>query len=230
MSKRTAPRSLLASMRTASVRLLIVILAVICLTVSATTTPTLVLDLTYNYGTTSNNGNLLDATEKLGTWTRKQVYTYDALNRLDKTEENNGSTTTPLWVEDNAYDRFGNRWEVISGASPLTFNNKNRIVGYSYDSAGNMTNDTVRTYDYDAENRLKTVGTVANAFTYDGEGKRVRKDFPLGEQVRFVYGVGGKLIMEFNATTGALKKEYVYSAGGLLATIEPTGGLKLHDG
>ena len=191
-----------------------------------TTVPTSLLDLTYNYGTTNNNGNLLDVTEKIGTWTRKQVYTYDALNRLDKTEENNGTTTTPLWTEDNAYDRFGNRWEVISGGTPLTFNSKNQITGYTYDLAGNLTDDTVRTYGYDAENRLKAVGTVTNAFVYDGEGKRVRKDFPLEERVRFVYGVSGQLVMEINIASSTLKKEYVYGADRLLATIEPGIGTR----
>jgi len=191
-----------------------------------TTTPTSLLDLTYNYGTTNNNGNVLDVTEKVGAWTRKQVYTYDELNRLDLTEENNGTTTTPLWTEDNEYDRFGNRWEVVSGGTPLTFNSKNQIVGYVYDAAGNLTDDTVSTYGYDAENRLKAVGTVTTAFTYDGEGKRVRKDFPLQERVRFVYGISGQLVMEINIASSTLKKEYVYGADGLLATIEPGIGTR----
>ncbi len=190
-----------------------------------TAAPTSVLDLTYNYGTTANNGNVLDVTEKISTWTRKQVYTYDALNRLDKTDETNGSTTT-YWTEDNDYDRFGNRWEVISGGSPVTFNNKNRVVGYTYDLAGNVVNDTVRTYGYDAENRIKAVGTVTTAFVYDGEGRRVKKDFPLEEQVRFVYGVGGQLVMEINTASSTLKKEYVYGPSGLLATIEPVIGTR----
>ncbi|HEX6042988.1 MAG TPA: RHS repeat-associated core domain-containing protein, partial [Pyrinomonadaceae bacterium] len=43
-----------------------------------------------------------------------------------------------------------------------------------------------------------------------------------GENLRFVYGIGGQLIMEFNGATGALTKEYIYGAGGPLATIEPT--------
>lgn len=44
----------------------------------------------------------------------------------------------------------------------------------------------------------------------------------LGENLRFVYGIGGQLIMEFDGANGALRKEYIYGAGGLLATIEPT--------
>ncbi|HYG82366.1 MAG TPA: RHS repeat-associated core domain-containing protein, partial [Pyrinomonadaceae bacterium] len=190
-------------------------------------TPTSVLNLTYNYGTSANNGNLLDVTEKIGTWTAKQVYTYDDLNRLDKTEENNGTTATPFWTEDNEYDRFGNRWEVVGGVPSLTFNNKNRVIGYVYDAVGNvLSDDTSHTYAYDAENRINAVDGVANTYVYDGEGKRVRKYFPLGEQVRFVYGVGGRLLMEFDAANSTLKKEYVYGANGLLATVDPADGTR----
>jgi RHS repeat-associated protein len=187
--------------------------------------PTSVLNLTYNYGTTSNNGNVVDITHKIGTWTTKQNYTYDSLNRLNVTSETNGSTTT-YWTEDNDYDRFGNRWEVIAGTPPVTFNSKNQISGHTYDLAGNVTDDTVHDYTYDAENRVKTVDGVANTFVYDGEGRRVKKYFPSGEQVRLVYGVGGRLLMEFSTANGALQKEYVYGAAGLLAVIEPAGGTK----
>jgi len=43
----------------------------------------------------------------------------------------------------------------------------------------------------------------------------------VGENTRFIHGLGGELIAEFDGTNGSLKKEYVYG-GGTLATIEPT--------
>ena len=43
----------------------------------------------------------------------------------------------------------------------------------------------------------------------------------MGENTRFIYGIGGELIAEFDGATGNLKKEYVYG-GGSLITIEPT--------
>ena len=187
--------------------------------------PTSALSLTYSYGTSANNGNVLEATNKVGSWTAKQIYTYDGVNRLDATAETNGSTVTH-WTEANGYDRFGNRWEVNAGAPSVTFNNKNRVVGYAYDAAGNVTNDTVHTYEYDAENRIKAVHGEANVYTYDGEGSRVRIYFSLGQQLRLVYGVGGKLIAEFDPATGALEKEYIYGRTGVVATIEPVAGTK----
>ena len=57
------------------------------------------------------------------------------------------------------------------------------------------------------------------AYTYDGEEHRVKK--LVGENTRFIYGIGGQLIAEFDGATGNLKKEYVYG-GATLITIEPT--------
>jgi RHS repeat-associated protein len=98
-----------------------------------------------------------------------------------------------------------------------TSNNRITTAGFSYDANGNLTNDTVHAYTFNAENQIKTVAAV-NAYTYDGEGQRVRKF--VGENTRFVYGIGGQLIAEFDGSTGNLKKEYLYG-GATLITIEP---------
>jgi len=60
----------------------------------------------------------------------------------------------------------------------------------------------------------------SSAYVYDGAGQRVRKI--VGENLRFIYGLGGEEIAEFDGGTGVLKKEYIYGASGLVATIEPT--------
>src|SRR5262249_40332973 len=115
----------------------------------------------------------------------------------------------------------GNRWIDLGGGNQsLYFNTtNNRISGSSYDSTGNLLNDGSHAYTYDAENKIAKVDNTA-AYTYDGEGLRVRK--LVGENLRFVYGMGGQLIAEFSGSTGSLQKEYIYGASGLLATIEPT--------
>lgn len=79
-------------------------------------------------------------------------------------------------------------------------------------------NDGAHSYTYDADGKIKTVDSVT-AYTYDGEGQRVKK--VVGENTRFIYGIGGQLIAEFDGLTGNLKKEYVYG-GARLITIEPT--------
>ena len=180
--------------------------------------PASIVDLTYSYGTTTNNGNVQSIGYSGGGLSYTQSFGYDALNRLTTSSESGSA-----WSQTNAYDRYGNRQIDYGGGSyNLAFSSTtNRITtsGYSYDAAGNLTNDTVHAYTFDAENKILKVDTVS-AYTYDGEGQRVRK--LVGENLRFIYGIGGQEIAEFSGASGALQKEYIYGASGLLATIEPT--------
>jgi RHS repeat-associated protein len=176
--------------------------------------PTSVLDLTDNYGTTNNNGNVQSIGYSGGGLSYTQGFGYDALNRLTTSSESGSS-----WSQTNAYDRYGNRWiDLGAGNQSLYFttgNNRITSSGYGYDSAGNLTNDGVHAYTFDAENKISKVDTVS-AYVYDGEGQRVRK--LVGENTRFIYGIGGQLVAEYDGSSGNLKKEYVSS--GL--TIEPS--------
>jgi len=179
--------------------------------------PTSVIDLTYSYGTTNNNGNLQSITYTGGGLSYTQSFGYDALNRLTTSNENSGSS----WSQTNGYDQYGNRWiDYGGGIHNLSFSTStNRITtsGFTYDSSGNLTNDGAHAYSFDAENKINKVDN-ASAYVYDGEGQRVRK--LLGENLRFVYDMHGKQIAEFDGSTGNLKKEYIY--GSSLITIEPT--------
>ncbi len=180
--------------------------------------PTSVVGLTYNYGTTTNNGNILSVSYSGGGLSYAQSFGYDGLNRLTTSQETNGGTS---WSQTNGYDRYGNRWVDLGGGSQSLYFNagSNRITGSSYDSAGNLLNDGSHTYTYNGDNMIRAVDSQS-AYVYNGEGRRVRK--LVGENVRFVYGIGGKLIAEFDGASGVLKKEYIYGATGILATIEPT--------
>lgn len=179
--------------------------------------PASVVDLIYSYGTTNNNGNVQSVAYTGGGLSYTQTFAYDALNRLSTAQENGGTN----WSQTNGYDRYGNRWiDLGGGTQSLYFTaSNNRITGSSYDNGGNLLNDGVHAYSYDAENKINKVdGTPA--YMYDGHGQRVRK--LVGENVRFIYGISGQLVAEYNGSTGALTKEYVYGPTGLLATIEPT--------
>jgi len=181
---------------------------------------TSVIDLNYSYGTTSNNGNVQSYTYGGGGLSYTHSFSYDSLNRLSSATETNGGTTN--WTQNNAYDRYGNRQIDYGGGSyNLSFSSTtNRITtsGFSYDSNGNLTNDAIHAYTFDAENKILKVDSTT-AYAYDGEGHRVRKY--VGDNIRFVYGIDGQLIAEFDGSTGNLKKEYVYG-GATLVTIEPT--------
>ena len=179
--------------------------------------PVSVVSIAYNYGSTNNNGNVQSITYSGGGLSYTQSFGYDSLNRLTTATENSGAN----WSQTNGYDRYGNRWISLGGGSQnLYFTaSNNRITGSSYDAVGNLLNDGAHSYTYNAENKISKVDNV-NAYVYDGEGQRVRKF--IGENLRFVYGLAGELLMEFNGATGTLTKEYIYGTSGLLATIEPT--------
>ncbi|HEV8589320.1 MAG TPA: RHS repeat-associated core domain-containing protein [Pyrinomonadaceae bacterium] len=180
--------------------------------------PTSILSLAYNYGTANNNGNVQSLTYNGGGLSYTQSFGYDSLNRLTTSNENGGAS----WSQTNGYDQYGNRWiDYGGGVHNLSFstgNNRITTAGFSYDAAGNLTDDTIRAYTFDAESKIKTVDSVT-AYVYDGEGHRVKK--LVGENTRFVYGIAGDLLAEFDGSSGNLKKEYVYG-GATLITIEPT--------
>jgi RHS repeat-associated protein len=177
------------------------------------------MGLTSNYGTINNNGNLLTVGYSGGGLSYTQTFDYDALNRLTTSVESGAS-----WLQTNSYDRYGNRSIVGGGLSFSASNNRITNAGYVYDAAGNLTNDGVHSYAFDAENKVKTVNSETDVYRYDGDGNRVRKNFTYGEKVRMVYS--GQLIAEYDLSTGSLKKEYVYGAKGLIATIEPSAGTR----
>jgi RHS repeat-associated protein len=174
--------------------------------------------LSYTYGTTNNNGNVLTHSYAGSGLSYTQTFEYDPLNRLTVTGEGAGS-----WSETNLYDRYGNR-SVAGGLSISDLNNRITTAGYSYDGAGNLTNDPTQSFGFDAENMITKVNSL-EVHRYDGDGNRVRKNFSNGEQVRMVYS-GGQLIAEYDLTNGSLKKEYVYGAKGLIAAIEPSAVIK----
>jgi hypothetical protein len=141
----------------------------------------------------ADNGNVFGITNyKDTTHGRDQTFTYDALNRLASAQNTgtNCSVTilqnkTEYWGNTYTYDAWGNLLQKTvtkCGAENLivTADAHNWIhasgTDYQYDSAGNMTfNATApaQTYTYDQENRL--TGAAGYAYTYDGDGNRVRK-------------------------------------------------------
>jgi YD repeat-containing protein len=62
-----------------------------------TSTNSSTMGLTYNYGTTNNNGNLLSVGYSGGGLSYTQNFGYDALNRLTTSNENSGSSRSTFW-------------------------------------------------------------------------------------------------------------------------------------
>jgi len=204
---------------------------------------------------TDNNGNVLssenwippeNATLDQADTLTEDIHSYDALNRLSSVNEQRTSVAggwgvwTQQFRQQYTYDRYGNR--TIDGAqtwgtgvnnkqfSVDTNTNRLGVPGgqsgvMSYDSAGNLTNDTYtgagnRTYD--AENRITSAwggNNQAQLYAYDANGQRIKRTVD-GVTTWQVYGVGGELLAEYSASGAADRpqKEYAYRNGELLVT------------
>jgi hypothetical protein len=137
-----------------------------------------VLNESYSYdlGGGANNGNIASITNNLDT-TRTQLFSYDNLNRL-ATAQSQATSGTNCWGNSYGYDRYDNLLNMTVTQCTaqnlnVTVNNNNQIVGFTYDAAGNLTNDGALTYSWDGENRLKS--TAATNYTWDGTNMRVMK-------------------------------------------------------
>ena len=165
----------------------------------------------YNFGLSyAADGNITSANDSQnGNWS----YSYDPFNRL-KTASQTGQAFQ--WD----YDRYGNRWHQTvtqgsGGQSSLSFTGSNNHVdGETYDAAGNVTNVGTRTYTYDAENRLLTVGGDSTAsYVYGADGQRVKT-----QAYEYLYDLDGNTIAMLNASTGANIYDEIYAGGRHLAT------------
>jgi RHS repeat-associated protein len=146
---------------------------------------------------------------------RTQNFTYDAFNRIAT-----AYTTSSLWGEDFTIDAWGNltnralhagktEYEPLN-AAPAT--NQNRLTGFGYDAAGNMTSNSPNTYTYDDENRL--TNTAGVTYTYDGDGQRVVSS--AGTLYR--RGLDGEVLRETDLAGNGLR-EYVFFGGKRVARL-----------
>ncbi|MGD9628009.1 MAG: RHS repeat domain-containing protein [Pyrinomonadaceae bacterium] len=166
------------------------------------------LKLEYSYGTTANNGNVVEQKITVPGVTHPfvQAYTYDELNRLKSATETQNSTQT--WKQTFTFDRYGNRNfdeantttlvkncgsspnftvcaadKKIVNPSVNTANNRlSTSDDYAFDSSGNTTGDAEgRTFVYDAENKQILVSDgngTIGEYSYDGDGRRIKKYVP----------------------------------------------------
>ena len=137
------------------------------------------------YGLKSSAENDLtsqtDSTNNL-TWT----FGYDGDDRLKTVTPSAGSKYS------YTYDPAGNLLTAVrpKGTSKFVSNAGNQIVSlngvkFTYDANGNLLRDYARTYAYDADNRLISVGiigqpTLSTSFRYDGLGRRTAIDTTSG--------------------------------------------------
>ena len=172
---------------------------------------------------TNNNGNVggyyhVDNANS-GGLSHTATYHYDGVNRLSTA----AATGNVAYSQTYGYDPFGN---IACSASPgeakclaPTYNTgNNRISGYTYDAAGNLTNDGTYTYQWDAESRLTAIyqnGTAVSTNTYNALGQRVQDVTPSGTTGE-AYGADGALLWRYTGGDSNDRK-FVPFTGGILA-------------
>ena len=130
-----------------------------------------VVNNTYNYSSTQNNGKITSQTDNI---TGEQVvYAYDSLNRLAS-----AGATSSSWGQSYGYDGFGNlsTQTVTAGSAPaysVVPDPATNHVG-STDYNGNSTAQiNGQNPYYDVQNRLVAVGTGNVQYSYAPGNKRV---------------------------------------------------------
>lgn len=215
-----------------------------------------VLKLDYSYGTTDNNGDIrsqtitIPASGAIPGFTATQSYEYDQLNRL-KVAQETSSTGAQSWKQTYSYDRFGNRrlYYTNGGTTVPTLSqvqsneayynpqispaNDNRLVGYVYDAAGNVTTDAQsRTFGYDYENRQISYNGGASinsedtaSYFYDGDGRRIKKQVGgTMSSTIFVYNAMGQLVAEYTDSQAQRPAQTSYVAADTLGSTRVVTG------
>ena len=121
-------------------------------------------------------------------------YTYDAVgNRLTQANMVNGLSSVVDYVYDDA-----NRLTSVNG------------VTYTWDNNGNLLNDGVNTYTYNAANQLKTMTgpSVAASYAYNGMGDRLQ-EIVNGQTTNFMMDYNTGLTQVLNDGTNT----YIYGNG-----------------
>jgi RHS repeat-associated protein len=167
-----------------------------------------------------------------------QVFTYDALNRLDSAEGKYGNLSY-------RYDANGNRLSYTDDASVDSYTydvNSHRLLStndwdYQYDNNGNQIAKITRTnnsgdgtlYRYDDSNRLVEIServtisneqldTVVATYTYNSRGQRAKKVSTNGA-THYIYSPDDLLLAEIDQDDLVLR-EYIYLNGQPLAVAQ----------
>ncbi|MGH7836875.1 MAG: hypothetical protein ACREQC_03510, partial [Candidatus Binataceae bacterium] len=147
-------------------------------------------------------------------------YTHDDLSRIASAT----CSSSPVWAQTFSFDAFGNINKSGTNSFQPTYSyltNQMTEIGSStptYDANGNVTNDFLHTYTWDANARPVTIDGVG--ITYDALGRMAEQNRS-GAYTQIVYSPAGSKLALMNAQ--ALKKAMVPLTGKALAVYSSTG-------
>ena len=129
----------------------------------------------------------------------------------------------------NMTHRYGWGGEVQGGSAGQSsdlfynYNGSNQRTGFTYDPAGNLTNDGGQTFTYDATGQQIKADYSGYSLTqtYDGNGLRVKKTETGTGTIYYLRSsvLGGQVVAEifWTGSSWSWYRGYVYSGAGLLA-------------
>lgn len=131
------------------------------------------------------------------------------------------------------YDAWGNittkeGWGGENPAYTASYTN-NRRDGLGYDVAGNLTNDGLQSFSYDATGQQTYASGTGLSQGYDGNGLRVAKT-ESGVSTYYLRSsvLGGQVVAEINSS-GAWSRGYVYAGGRTLAVQQQSSVYWMHE-
>jgi RHS repeat-associated protein len=212
-----------------------------------------VLGYNYNYDYLNERTGRVTYAQNIQDATLDRSYEYDQVGRLAVSHsgtEARAHVGTGSWgTQDGPYsqgyefDVWGNvthkyGWGgEVQGGSPTASTDinysytGNRRNGFSYDAAGNLTNDLGQTFTYDAtgQQTLAAYGGYSLQQTYDGDGLRVKKS-DNGTVTYYLRSsvLGGQVVAETNST-GGWTRGYIYAGSQLLAVQQQASVYWMHE-
>lgn len=178
--------------------------------------------LEYQRGVLATGGSSVTTPISLPGTNEEQDYNLDGLGNWSTT------TITPEGGSPATQTRTHNKLNEVTqyGSTPVLYDHGNNAASPDPDvqkrGNGNIVDDGVRLYAYDAMNRLTSVkrksdGATVGQYTYDAQGRRVQKvasnggipnDSAVDGTIRFVYD-GVQCVEELDASN-ATTKQYVW--------------------
>ena len=132
------------------------------------------------------------------------------------------------------YDKIGNRLGVVANGDETRYEtnalNQSREAkrrGVDYDEDGNLSRDGLRTFTWDAENRLVAIherGSLVAEYFYDHQSRRIARRVRGGTDERYLYH-GWNLVAVYDGRESEPTETYTWGRGLINSVQGGVGGL-----